>query len=145
MPHSRRDALRFLGAGASLYACTPVAASAWRGGPGPVRSFGLGEVRLAAGPFLDAQRRDAEYLLRLEPDRLLANFRRNAGLVPKAAVYGGWESVEPWIDIRCHGHTLGHYLGAVACMYESTGDARFSERVDHIVAELAECQAKTGG
>ena len=30
-------------------------------------------------------------------------------------------------------------------MYESTGDARFAERVDYIVAELAECQAKTGG
>ena len=27
----------------------------------------------------------------------------------------------------------------------STGDARFAERVDYIVAELAECQAKTGG
>ena len=31
-------------------------------------------------------------------------------LQPKAPVYGGWESVEPWIEIRCHGHTLGHYL-----------------------------------
>ena len=27
-------------------------------------------------------------------------------------MYGGWESVEPWIEIRCHGHTLGHYLTA---------------------------------
>jgi DUF1680 family protein len=30
-------------------------------------------------------------------------------------------------------------------MFESTGDARFAERIDYIVAELAECQAKTGG
>ena len=37
----------------------------------------------------------------------------NAGLAPKAPVYGGWESEEPWVAIRCHGHTLGHYLGAV--------------------------------
>jgi len=143
--HSRRNALKLLGASAALYTCTPVAASAWRGGPGPVRNFGLGDVRLTDGPFLDAQHRDADYLLRLEPDRLLANFRKNAGLAPKSAVYGGWESVEPWIDIRCHGHTLGHYLGAVSCMYESTGDARFADRADYIVAELALCQSKTGG
>jgi len=30
-------------------------------------------------------------------------------------------------------------------MYESTDDARFAERVDYIVADLAECQARTGG
>ena len=107
--------------------------------------FRLADVRLGAGPFLEAQKLDAAYLLRLEPDRLLHNFRKNAGLTPKAEVYGGWESVEPWIDIRCHGHTLGHYLTAAACMYESTGEGRFAERVDYIVAELAECQAKTGG
>jgi hypothetical protein len=53
--------------------------------------------------------------------------------------------VEPWIEIRCHGHTLGHYLGAAACMYQSTSDERFAHRVDYLVAELAECQAKTGG
>ena len=102
-------------------------------------------MRLGPGPFLDAQKLDAAYLLRLEPDRMLHNFRVNAGLAPKAPVYGGWESVEPWIEIRCHGHTLGHYLAAVACMYASTEDVRFAERVDYIVAELAECQAKTGG
>jgi DUF1680 family protein len=102
-------------------------------------------VRLGAGPFLDAQKLDEKYLLELEPDRMLANFRKNAGLAPKAPVYGGWESIEPWIDIRCHGHTAGHYLTAAACMFETTGDARFAERVDYMVAELAECQAKTGG
>ena len=73
-----------------------------------------------------AQKLDDAYLLRLEPDRMLHNFRSNAGLEPKAPVYGGWESVEPWIWIRCHGHTLGHYLTAAACMYESTGDERFA-------------------
>ncbi len=102
-------------------------------------------MRLGDGPFLAAQKLDEAYLLQLEPDRMLHNFRRNAGLEPRAPVYGGWESVEPWIDIRCHGHTLGHYLTACACMFQSTADARFAERVDYIVAELASCQAKTGG
>ena len=144
---TRREALMLLGAGAAI-ACTS-RADAFTRAPKLVapkaQFFGLGDVRLGAGPFLAAQELDAAYLLSLEPDRMLANFRKNAGLEPKAPVYGGWESVEPWIEIRCHGHTLGHYLGAVACMHESTGDARFAERVDYIVAQLAECQAKTGG
>ena len=109
------------------------------------RYFSLADVRLGDGPFLDAQQRDAAYLRKLEPDRMLHNFRVNAGLPPKAEVYGGWESVEPWVEIRCHGHTLGHYLSAVAFMYASTGDASFAERADYIVAELAACQAQRGG
>jgi len=144
--HSRRDALKLLGAGAAATWGPPAGATSsprWfnRG----ARWFSLADLRLGPGPFLHAQQLDAAYLLQLEPDRMLHNFRVNAGLAPKAPVYGGWESVEPWIDIRCHGHTLGHYLTAAACMFESTGDARYAERVDHIVNELAECQAKTGG
>jgi len=106
-------------------------------GPAP---FPLDEVRLLDGPFLDAQKRDAAYLLSLQPDRMLHHFRANAGLAPKAPVYGGWESEEPWVGIRCHGHTLGHYLSAAALMYASTGDDRMKQRVDYIVAELHACQ-----
>jgi DUF1680 family protein len=144
--HSRRDALKLLSAStAAMAAPWSHAASAPLPRKPALRYFPLSQVRLGEGPFLAAQKLDAAYLLQLEPDRLLANFRINAGLAARAPVYGGWESVEPWIEIRCHGHTLGHYLGAASCMYESTGDARFAERVDYIVAELAECQAKTGG
>jgi uncharacterized protein len=146
--HTRRDALKILGAGAITAAALPCSGASdavpLPGLPKP-KFFALADVRLGEGPFLQAQRLDEDYLLRLEPDRMLHNFRMNAGLEPKALVYGGWESVEPWIEIRCHGHTLGHYLTAAACMYESTDDARFAERVDYIVTELAECQSKTGG
>jgi DUF1680 family protein len=147
MTHSRRDALKLLGAGAAAAAGTlpAFARDEVRRPPRRVSYFPLADVRLGEGPFLAAQKLDEAYLLRLEPDRMLHNFRVNAGLKPKAPVYGGWESVQPWIDIRCHGHTLGHYLTAAACMFETTADARFAERVDYIVAELAECQEKTGG
>jgi DUF1680 family protein len=141
MTHSRRDAMKLLGAGAATAALPGASFSSPRGG---ARFFGLREVRLGDGPFLAAQKLDEKYLLDLEPDRMLHNFRLNAGLAPKAPVYGGWESIEPWIEIRCHGHTLGHYLTACACMYETTGDARFAERVDYIVAELALCQKNRG-
>ncbi len=108
--------------------------------------FPLRDVRLLDGPFLDAQKRDLEYLIALEPDRMLHNFRVNAGLEPKAPVYGGWESEEPWVDIRCHGHTLGHYLTAASLMYASTADERMKQRVDYVVGELRACQehARTG-
>jgi uncharacterized protein len=106
--------------------------------------FKLADVRLLDGPFRDAQKRNAKYLLQLEPDRMLHNFRVNAGLEPRAPVYGGWESVPMWADIRAHGHTLGHYLSACALMYASTADDEFKKRCEYIVADLQECQNSGG-
>ena len=82
--------------------------------------------------------RIATYLLKLEPDRLLAWFRKEAGLAPRAAVYGGWESE------KLAGHSLGHYLSACALMYRATNDARFRDRITYIVGELAACQRANG-
>ena len=48
------------------------------------QAFRLEDVRLLDGPFKQAMMRDAEYLLRIEPDRLLSGFRKEAGLAPKA-------------------------------------------------------------
>jgi hypothetical protein len=143
-PLSRRELLALLGVGALAVAlpASPAAASAK-----PARRllpFDLRDVRLLDGPFADAQSRGARYLLSLDADRLLHNFRVNAGLVPKAPVYGGWESEEPWVSIRCHGHTLGHYLSAVAMMHAATGDARFDERAAYVVTELRACQQARG-
>ncbi len=100
--------------------------------------FDLRDVRLLDGPFKHAQDLDAAYLLKLEPDRFLAWFRKEAGLTPKAAVYGGWESQ------GVAGHCLGHYLSACSFMYQSTGNEQFRERVGYVVGELAECQKANG-
>jgi uncharacterized protein len=96
--------------------------------------FSIKDVRLLAGPFKEAMEADARYLLEIEPDRLLADFRVHAGLAPKGEKYGGWESS------GLAGHTLGHYLSACSMEYAATGDSRFLERVSYIVRELAECQ-----
>jgi hypothetical protein len=98
--------------------------------------FPLSQVRLLDSPFRDAMLRDGNYLLSLDTDRLLYNFRVNAGLPSSAQPYSGWE--DPKCELR--GHTVGHYLSACSLMYASTGDARFKQRVDTIVAGLAECQ-----
>ncbi len=104
-----------------------------------LRNFDLAQVRLLPGPFLDAQSRDLQYLLSLDPDRLLVMFWSTAGLGSSrgfAPAYGGWES--PTSEVR--GHIMGHYLSACALMYASTGDPRLKERTDYVVAELARCQ-----
>jgi hypothetical protein len=97
-------------------------------------AFPLSAVRLLDGPFKTAMDADAKYLLSLDADRLLAGYRLNAGLPPKATVYGGWESR------GVCGHTLGHYLSACSLMFASTGDDRFRTRVNYIVDELTACQ-----
>ena len=51
----------------------------------------LEDVRLTAGPLKQAQDKDAEYLLQLEPDRMLAFLRKRAGLETKAKGYEGWD------------------------------------------------------
>ena len=96
--------------------------------------FDIREVRLLDGPFKEAMEADARYLLQVEPDRLLSDFRAHSGLTPKGQKYGGWESS------GLAGHTLGHYLSACAMEYASTGDEKYLQRVNYIVDELAVCQ-----
>ena len=141
---TRRELIALLGAGAVAASLPARALLAEERSATGVKPFSLRDVRLLDGPFRAAQERNAKYLLSLDPDRLLHNVRANAGLEPKAPVYGGWESEQPWVDIRCHGHTLGHYLSAVAMQYASTDDVRFAERATYIVAELRACQRARG-
>ena len=105
-----------------------------------VEPFSLQDVRLLDGPFKTAMARDAAYMLSLDPDRLLHNFRVNAGLPSAAVPLGNWE--KPASELR--GHLTGHYLSACALMYASAGDTRFKERADFLVRELAKCQTALG-
>ncbi|MCF3651527.1 glycoside hydrolase family 127 protein [Synoicihabitans lomoniglobus] len=104
----------------------------------PLHYFPLRDVTLLDGPFKHAQDLNTTYLLALDPDRLLAGFRLEAGLTPKAEKYGNWE------NIGLDGHTLGHYLTATAQMWAATGDAEMKRRLDYCVAELAVCQQANG-
>lgn len=99
--------------------------------------FRLSDVRILEGsPFRHAMELDADYLMELEPDRLLHRWRKNAGLEPKAPLYGGWEETSS--------HMLGHYLSACALMYAATGDKNFLDKVEYVVDELAEYQEARG-
>ena len=118
----------------------PNAAQASEGKILKVRPLPLNSVRLTGGPLKHAQELDAEYLLQLEPDRMLAYLRQRAGLEPKAKPYGGWDGAGRQLT----GHIAGHYLSAVSLMWAATGDARFKERADYIVNELKTIQDAQG-
>ena len=133
MSFSSFTALFLIGVTASAAPITPVI-------PAVARPLPLSAVRLTGGPLKRAQDLDREYLLKLEPDRMLAYFRIRAGLQPKARGYGGWDGDGKNLT----GHILGHYLSAISLMWAATGDARFKERVDYIVHELKEIQDANG-
>jgi DUF1680 family protein len=99
-----------------------------------VLPFDITDVKLLDGPFKKATELNIKSLLNYEPDRMLAKFRSEAGLKPRAKHYEGWEGM------TIAGHSLGHYLSACALMYQTTGDQQFLDRVNYIVAELDTCQ-----
>ena len=99
--------------------------------------YALNEIRLLESPFLKAEQTDLQYMLQLDPDRLLAPYLREAGLPAKAESYGNWESM------GLDGHTAGHYLTALAQMYASTGNKECKTRLDDMISELARCQQNT--
>jgi uncharacterized protein len=115
----------------------------------PLRAtpFPMSQVRLLPGIYHDAQEWNRGYMSRLAADRLLYNFRANAGLpVGSAEPLGGWEQKDNGQrGSELRGHFTGHFLSASALLYASTGDKEAKSKGDYMVAELAKCQEKLGG
>jgi DUF1680 family protein len=103
-----------------------------------VRPLPLSAVRLKPSVFLDAVNTNRRTLLSLSPERLLHNFYASAALPTKGATYGGWEAR------GIAGHTLGHYLSALALMHAQTGDRAVRDQLRHTVAEMARIQKAHG-
>ncbi len=100
--------------------------------------FGLGQVRLTGGRWLDNQSRTLSYLRFVNTDRLLYNFRANHRLSTNGAQpLGGWEAP----DFPFRTHSQGHFLTAWAQAYAVLGDTTCRDRATYLVAELAKCQA----
>ncbi len=102
------------------------------------KTFKAEQVRLQASVFKDAESTDLKYMMSLDPDRLLAPYLREAGLKPKAANYPNWENT------GLDGHIGGHYLSALSMMYAATGDKKVLDRLNYMLAELKQCQDKSG-
>lgn len=103
-----------------------------------MQSFPLSQVKIGDGPFKNAQQTDLKYILALEPDRLLAPFLREAGIEPRAKLYGNWENT------GLDGHIGGHYLSALSLMYAATGDGEMQKRLNYMIDWLETCQKKNG-
>jgi DUF1680 family protein len=136
----RRHFLKAAGGAAlaSSIAVPALASSGHKVLPSSARPLPLADVRLAASPFRNAVEVNLRYLLGLDADRLLHNFRTGAGLAPRAPVYGGWESD------TIAGHTLGHYLSALALIHAQTGEEEPKRRAAYVVDELVLVQKQRG-
>ncbi|UUZ95126.1 glycoside hydrolase family 127 protein [Paenibacillus sp. P25] len=103
-----------------------------------LQDFELDQVKLTGEYYVNAFEKELQYLRSFEVDRLLSGFRETRGWAPKAEKYPGWENTE----IR--GHTLGHYMTALAQAYGCTKDPALLERLSYIVSELSQCQLDSG-
>ncbi len=97
-------------------------------------------VRLSNSPIKNRESLNMAFIDSIDPDRLLHNFRINAGLPSKAQPLGGWEA--PNIGLR--GHFVGHYLSALSKRYRSSGDKYVKKKLDYMVDALKQCQDKIG-
>ena len=105
-----------------------------------VISFQSEAVTLAPSWVKHREDLNIEYLKSLELDRLLHNFRVNAGLPSNATPLEGWES--PKIGLR--GHFVGHYLSAVSCVVEKYHETSLTQGLNYMVDELYKCQQTFG-
>ena len=92
--------------------------------------FPLGDVTLLDGPLKHAQDLNVQTLLQYDCDRLLAPYRKEAGLEPKAKPYPNWDGLD--------GHVAGHYLAAMA-MNAARGNEECRRRMEYMIAELQVC------
>jgi DUF1680 family protein len=102
--------------------------------------FPLNDVRILDPQLVRMRDQTLQYLLALDSERLLHNFRVNANLPSSAEpLYNRESPTNGW-----RGHYVGHFLSACGQMYASTGDARLKAKGSAMVAELAKCQALLG-
>ncbi len=104
-----------------------------------IREFARHSVTVTEPIIVNAYMKEKEYLCSLDVDKLLAGFRETAGLPKKADKYsGGWENGE-----YC-GHTLGHYMVALAQVYAKEKSGEIEERLGYILSELSQSQKESG-
>ena len=103
-----------------------------------IKLFRLQDVELHESAFKNARQVDLDYIMKMDPDRLLAPFLREAGLTPKAKSYPNWENT------GLDGHIGGHYITALSLMVASTGNKEVLERLTYMLRELKRAQDAYG-
>jgi len=85
--------------------------------------FPLGDITLLDGPLKHARDLNVQVLLKYDCDRMLAPYRKEAGLQPRKPSYPNWDGLD--------GHVGGHYLSALA-----TGNEECRKRMEYMISEL---------
>lgn len=126
-----------------------------------VRPFPLTSVTLGDSVFTRALEQHLVLYRAYNVDKILAVFRRNAGLSTNGATPpGGWEEYGPNPDAQrwgpreytrgqntagaggcLRGHYGGHFLSGISMAYAATGELALLNKVNAIVAGLEECRA----
>ena len=126
-----------------------------------VRPFPLTSVSLGQSVFTRALQQHLVFYRAYSIDKILAVYRRNAGLDTKGATPpGGWEEYGPNPDAQrwgpreytrgqntagaggcLRGHYGGHFLSGVSMAYAATGEVALRNKVNEIVDALEECRA----
>ena len=109
----------------------------------PISDYTVSSVSAEGDFFENALEKEIDYLMSLDPERLLVNFRKNAGILTDLEPYGGWE------NSLIGGHTMGHYLTALSQAYvnaatPSSDRKKIYGRITELIDGLAECQRKNG-
>ena len=128
-----------------------------------VRPFPLTSVKLGQSVFTRALDQHLVLYRAYNVDKILAVYRRNAGLDTKGATPpGGWEEYGPNPDAQrwgpreyggttgvrntagaggcLRGHYGGHFLSGISMAYASTGEQALLDKVNAIVDGMVECR-----
>ena len=89
--------------------------------------FPLGVITLLDGPLKHARDLNVQVLLKYDCDRMLAPYRKEAGLQPRKPSYPNWDGLD--------GHVGGHYLSALA-INAATGNEECRKRMEYMISEL---------
>ena len=89
--------------------------------------FPLGDITLLDGPLKHARNLNVQVLLKYDCDRMLAPYRKEAGLQPRKPSYPNWDGLD--------GQVGGHYLTALA-INAATGNEECRKRMEYMISEL---------
>jgi uncharacterized protein len=105
--------------------------------PGKVKPFRLSQVSLSDGVLRAKRDRMVRYAREFPADRVLANFRVQAGLSTGGALPpGGWDDATGLL----RGHYSGHFLSMLAQAAESAGEQALLDKLGYLVGELGRCR-----
>ncbi len=93
-------------------------------------------VTIQTGKCFEQVQENTRFLLNLDEDSMLHLFRKGAGLEAPGTTYCGWYGQGAT--------TFGQWIGAMAKLYQATGDTRLRAKMIRCLEEWAQCIGEEG-